>query len=74
LLGATLGTVASLGMGLVKFSMLNFTTFSEITFQFTATPEIILRSIIFGGVMGVLGGFLPAIRAARTAPIEAMKG
>jgi ABC-type antimicrobial peptide transport system permease subunit len=61
-------------MGFVKFSMLNFTTFSEITFQFTATPDIIVQSIIFGGVMGVLGGFLPAVRAARTPPIEAMKG
>jgi putative ABC transport system permease protein len=74
LLGALLGTLASLGMGFVKFSMLNFTTFSEITFQFTATPDIIVQSIIFGGVMGVLGGFLPAVRAARTPPIEAMKG
>lgn len=74
LLGAILGTLASMGMGFVKFSMLNFTTFSEITFQFTATPEIIVQSVIFGGVMGVLGGFLPAVRAARTPPIEAMKG
>lgn len=74
LLGAVIGTVASLGMGFVKFSMLNFTTFSEITFQFTATPDILIRSILFGGVMGVIGGFLPAVRAARTPPIEAMKG
>lgn len=74
LLGAMLGTLASLGMGMVKFSMLNFTTFSEITFQFTATPDIIIRSIVFGGIMGVIGGFFPAIRAARTPPIEAMKG
>jgi len=74
LIGAVLGTIAALGMGLVEFSMLNFTTFSEITFQFTATPEILVRAIVFGGVMGVLGGFLPAIRAARTPPIEAMRG
>ncbi|MBX7078217.1 MAG: FtsX-like permease family protein [Nannocystaceae bacterium] len=74
LLGGAIGTAASLAMGLVRFSMLNFTTFSEIVFQFHPTPEILVRSLIFGGVMGVLGGFLPAIRAARTAPIEAMKG
>ncbi|MBK6921185.1 MAG: ABC transporter permease [Deltaproteobacteria bacterium] len=74
LLGGAIGTVASLAMGMVKFSMLNFTTFSEIVFEFHATPEILVRSLIFGGVMGIIGGFLPAIRAARTAPIEAMKG
>lgn len=74
LLGGAIGTAASLAMGMVKFSMLNFTTFSEIVFEFHATPEILVRSLIFGGVMGIVGGFLPAIRAARTAPIEAMKG
>jgi putative ABC transport system permease protein len=74
LLGAVIGTTASLAMGFVKFSMLNFTTFSEITFQFTASPDIIVQSVIFGGIMGVFGGFLPAVRAARTPPVEAMKG
>lgn len=74
LLGGAIGTLASLAMGMVKFSMLNFTTFSEIVFEFHATPEILVRSLVFGGVMGVIGGFLPAIRAARTPPIEAMKG
>ncbi|MFO0635240.1 MAG: FtsX-like permease family protein [Nannocystaceae bacterium] len=74
LLGGAIGTAASLAMGLVQFSMLNFTTFSEIVFEFHPTPDILVRSLVFGGVMGVLGGFLPAIRAARTAPIEAMKG
>lgn len=74
LLGGAVGTLASLAMGMVKFSLLNFTTFSEIVFEFHATPEILVRSLVFGGVMGIIGGFLPAIRAARTPPIEAMKG
>lgn len=74
LLGAVIGSLGALGMGMVKFSMLNFTTFSEIVFEFHATPEILMQAVVFGGVMGVFGGFLPAIRAARTPPIEAMKG
>jgi len=74
LLGAVLGTLGALGMGMVRFSMLNFTTFSEIVFEFHATPEILIQAVVFGGVMGVFGGFLPAVRAARTPPIEAMKG
>ena len=37
------------------------------------TPEIILRSVLLAAVMGIFGGFLPAIRAARISPIEAMR-
>jgi putative ABC transport system permease protein len=74
LLGGLLGSAAALAMGLVKFSMMNFQTFSEIVFEFQPTPEILVTAMVFGGLMGVLGGFLPAIRAARTAPIEAMRG
>jgi putative ABC transport system permease protein len=74
LFGGLLGTGAALALGLVKFSMMNFQTFSEIVFEFQPTPEILVTAIVFGGLMGVLGGFLPAIRAARTAPIEAMRG
>ena len=67
-------TVSVLGMGLVKFSMMNFQTFSEIVFEFRATPQILMTALIFGGFMGVLGGFLPAVQAARTKAIEAMRG
>ncbi len=74
LLGGLLGSAAAVALGLVKFSMMNFQTFSEIVFEFQPTPEILLTALLFGGVMGILGGFLPAIRAARTAPIEAMRG
>jgi putative ABC transport system permease protein len=74
LLGGLLGSVAALALGMVKFSMMNFQTFSEIVFEFQPTVEILVTALVFGGMMGVLGGFLPAIRAARTAPIEAMRG
>ena len=55
-------------MGLVRFSMVNFASWSEIVFSFEPTPEIIIGSLIFATVMGVLGGFFPAIRAARVSP------
>ena len=71
--GGAIGSVASLCMGLVSFSMMNFSTGSEIVFRFTPTPQIIGASLAFGGVMGVLGGFFPALRAAAVSPIEAMR-
>lgn len=74
LIGGVLGACASLAMSLVSFSMMNFATWQEITFSFTPTPGILVGSAVAGGLMGVLGGFFPAVRAARTSPIEAMRG
>lgn len=74
LIGGAVGAVASLGMGAVKFSMLNFASFSEIVFTFRPTPDILGTALVAAVAMGVLGGFLPAVRAARTSPLAAMKG
>ncbi|HLM76200.1 MAG TPA: FtsX-like permease family protein [Polyangiaceae bacterium] len=74
LAGGILGALAATAMSLVKFSMMNFATFSEVVFSFDPTPSILGTSLLFGGAMGLFGGILPAIRAARTSPIEAMRG
>lgn len=74
LLGGLIGAGASLALGLVEFSLLNFTTFSEIVFKFQPTPGIVVTAVVCGGVMGIIGGFLPAIRASRVSPVEAMRG
>lgn len=73
-LGGVAGAVASLGMGAVKFSMMNFASWSEMVFKFEATPEVILTSLVAALVMGLIGGFLPAIRAANVSPLAAMRG
>lgn len=74
LIGGGLGGIASLGLAFVKFSVMNFATWSEIVFTFHPTPEIIAISMIAAVVMGVFGGFLPAVQAARLSPIAAMRG
>ena len=61
-------------MSFVKFSMMNFATWSEIVFSFEPTPQILGISVLAGGIMGLLGGFFPAVRAARMSPVEAMRG
>ena len=73
-IGGGVGAVASIALRLVKITMLNAGTWSEIVFGFEPTPEIIVKSMMLAGFMGVVGGFLPAIRAARISPIEAMRG
>jgi putative ABC transport system permease protein len=44
-------------------------TFSELAFAFRITPQALAAGATFGIVMGLLGGFLPALRAARM-PIQ----
>jgi len=54
--------------------LINFATFSEIVIRFHATPDVFIKALIFSGVMGLLGGLAPAIRASRVTPVEAMRG
>ena len=52
---------------------MNFQTFSNIAFAFKITPALLLQGIIFALVMGVVGGLLPAIRAARMPVATALR-
>lgn len=44
----------------------NFTTFSEVVFAFRLTPKLLLTGIVFSLFTGLVGGILPASRAAFT--------
>ncbi|MCG8424055.1 MAG: ABC transporter permease [Proteobacteria bacterium] len=72
-LGGAIGVAAALPMGMVELSMMNFMTWSEMVFTFDPTSSVIVTALIFGSVMGIIGGFFPALRAAMTSPIEAMR-
>jgi putative ABC transport system permease protein len=74
LVGGLLGLGASLLLSFVRVSMMNFSTWQEVSFSFYPAPNLLLGSLIAGAMMGILGGFLPALKAARTSPIEAMRG
>jgi putative ABC transport system permease protein len=73
LLGGSVGALTSLAMRLVRFSTTNFVNWSEIVFSFEPTPGIVIGSLLVASVMGMLGGLFPALRAARLAPLEAMR-
>jgi putative ABC transport system permease protein len=72
--GGLVGAGASLAMQLVKNKTLNANSWSEIVFTFEPTPQILAGAMIVAAIMGLLGGFMPAVRAARVSPIEAMRG
>ncbi len=73
LAGGLLGVALSLGLGTVRFSMMNFASWSEIVFSFSPTPSILLTALIFSALMGLFGGLFPALRATRISPLSAMR-
>jgi ABC-type antimicrobial peptide transport system permease subunit len=65
LVGGLLGCLVAVPINGIVTSTTNWSSFSMIAFSFLVTPRILLYGIIFSLVMGVLGGFFPARRAAR---------
>jgi hypothetical protein len=58
---------------LTHFSATNYSTGNEIAFPFEPDVVLLLRSLAAGAFVGVLGGFFPALEAARTNPAAAMR-
>jgi putative ABC transport system permease protein len=73
LVGGAIGAAASLVMGDVEFSMVNFATWAEIVISFTPSGATVGVALFVACIMGLVGGFFPAIRATRISPIEALK-
>jgi ABC-type lipoprotein release transport system permease subunit len=66
LLGCLLGIVAvNLALSGITGTT-NFATFSEVVFAFRLTPKLLLIGIVFSLFTGLIGGILPASRAAFT--------
>ena len=63
-IGGVLGCIAVLPLNGLTTSTMNFQTFSNLAFAFKITPQLLLQGVIFALVMGVVGGLLPAVRAA----------
>jgi ABC-type lipoprotein release transport system permease subunit len=72
-IGGAVGIAASFGMGLVRFSMVNFASWSEVVFSFELTPRVVVTSLAFACGMGLLGGLFPAVRAARISALNAIR-
>lgn len=73
LVGGVAGLLFASAMQLVSFSTTNFQSFSELAFGFRLTPAIIAAALLFSMAMGFVGGFLPAVRAARLGIVEALR-
>jgi putative ABC transport system permease protein len=55
-------SVAALGQG-----------FTQVVFNFRVTPELVVRGLIISLLIGLVGGLLPAIRAARLPVVDSLR-
>ena len=72
-LGGVVGLAAASGMQAVDVSTTNFQTFAELAFRFVLTPEIAGQAMVFALAMGLVGGFIPAWRAARLQIVDCLR-
>jgi len=76
-----LSTLGGLFGGLVAWaafdgyqtSTMNFQSFSQVAFAFAVTPKLLGTAIVYAIFMGLAGGMLPAIRAARLPVVTALR-
>jgi putative ABC transport system permease protein len=68
--GAAGGALAYFAFNDFHTSTMNFQSFSQVAFAFRVTPRLLLEGMIWAAAIGLIGGLLPAVRAARL-PIAA---
>jgi putative ABC transport system permease protein len=73
LVGGAAGLFFASFMQLVTFSTMNFQSFSELAFGFTLNGAIVAKSAMFALMMGLVGGVLPAARAARMKIVDSLR-
>ena len=73
-IGGLVGCVISLPMNGITSSTTNFQSFSEMAFQFRITPQILLQAVEFAAILGLVGGFFPALKASRQSLSQSLRG
>lgn len=71
--GGVLGVLAVLPLNGFTTSTINWQTFSHLSFAFRVTPPLATAGVLFALSLGVAGGLVPAIRAARLPVAEALR-
>jgi len=71
--GGALGVALAALLSFTRISVVNFQSFSEIGFGFALSLGVIWSALLFAVVMGVIGGFLPAVRASRLSIVNALR-
>jgi len=73
LMGGVAGVAIAWPINGVATGTTNWKTFTEQAFAFAITPDVVLQAVFFAGIVGVVGGVIPAFRAAFLPPTAALR-
>ncbi len=73
LVGGVVGLTLAAFLQAFSITTMNWQSFSQLAFGFHLTPAIIASTFAFSVFMGLVGGFLPSIRAARLEIVDALR-
>lgn len=74
IIGGAIGIFLASFLQFFSISTLNWNSFAELAFSFSLNPSIIISAFVFAILMGILGGFLPSVRASRLNIVSALRG
>lgn len=74
LAGGAVGVLLALPVNGVATGTMNWQTFTEQAFAFRITADVVVSAVVFATSVGLLAGFVPAHRASRVPPSEALRG
>lgn len=73
LVGGLLGVAVTLPLDGVETSTTNWQTFTEMAFSLDVNTHVVTTALVVALVIGIVGGSLPAVRAARLRPVDALR-
>ena len=76
--GSLVGGAVGAGLAYAAFNnyqaaTMNWQSFSQVTFAFAVTPALLVQGVVWATLIGLIGGLLPAIRAARQPIASALR-
>ncbi|MBX3471039.1 MAG: ABC transporter permease [Planctomycetes bacterium] len=73
LMGGVAGCLMVLPLDGLRTGTTNFNTFTEVAFAFRITPTVLVTAVVFALGLGIVGGTVPALVAARLRPTQALR-
>jgi putative ABC transport system permease protein len=73
-IGGAVGAILSyLTFNGLHTSTMNWNSFSQVTFAFAVTPDLLVQGIVWAVLIGLIGGLLPALRGAHLPIASALR-
>jgi ABC-type antimicrobial peptide transport system permease subunit len=73
IVGGVMGLVLASFLQAFTITTMNWQSFSQLAFGFDLTARIVVVTMIFAIFMGLVGGFLPSVRAARLEIVDSLR-